>query len=67
MRVVQVIPKDIEIVMSFSQEQVADIVTGLNVATLDLNQEIPADKRVFDTIAELHKTLEVLLQELGAV
>jgi len=63
MRILEVIPRDIEVVFSLSIKQVRQLERALTVSEFDLDQKIPEEKATFDTIIEFHETLKQFVKE----
>lgn len=62
-RVLQVIPKEIEIVISFPVEDLRRLEAGLCVGEFSLDQNIPSEKEIFDSIINFHNTLKSFLKD----
>ncbi len=64
MRILEVIPKDIEVVFALPLEAVTNLESALQVAVLDLNTAIPGEKKAFDSVLEFHDLLSTLLKDM---
>jgi hypothetical protein len=65
MRIINVVPKDIEIVFGLSLASVKLLATALNSAEFDLSTNVPSEKACFDSILEFHELLNGLLKEVS--
>lgn len=65
MRIIQVVPKEIEIVFGLSLDSVENLVDAINSAEFDLKQDVPEDKKAFDSVVAFHELLKGLLSEMA--
>jgi len=64
MRIIQVVPKEIEVVFGLSVEVVKEIVLAINTAEFDLDETNLVDRKTFNTVIEFYELLKGLLKEM---
>lgn len=65
MKILKVVPKEIEIIFSIPLESAERLAAAFDVAEFDLKQSDAEDKLIFDTVLEFHEMLKELIVGLN--
>jgi hypothetical protein len=65
MQIVQVVPKEIEILFSLPLPELKKIVEALDNSEFLLDKTVPVEKELFDTVVQFHDMLKGLLEEMA--